>query len=51
MNGKTMLTKSYSDYNRNKSQWFGIPLTSNILIEIICFGYSHREGNVNMMSV
>lgn len=47
MNGKIMLTKTYSD-NISKSQSFGIPLSSNILIEIVCFGYPHLDGNVNI---
>lgn len=40
MEGQTILSRTYAS---KKSHLLGIPLTTDILIEIVCFGYSHSD--------
>lgn len=42
MDGKVILARTPS----TKSHLLGMPFTTDILIEIICFGYSHADSIV-----
>lgn len=50
MDGTTFISKSYASHV-SKSTFLGLPLTVDILIEIICFGLTSSESTVRVCNL
>lgn len=49
MDGTTFISKSYAT-NGSKNNLLGLPITVDILIEIICFGLESSNQTVNILA-